>query len=203
MPTQAMYSQNKWRASSSPDAIGVRRFAVNLKKGVDSIDLHPLIAAPLIEMIRWWDQNIEPVKVIHGHNWREVAGQAGTGKLSNHASGTAIDINPDQHPLAAEGTIPSKKRAALLAKAESLGLRWGGSYPGRKDEMHFEWSKSPIESPELALTNPNARKNSFYVPPSYIPWYQNPWFYSLAATVVLTTAVTTLAISRRNRRDRK
>jgi hypothetical protein len=198
MPTPAMfYSQNKWPAASSPGAIGVRRFAIDLTKSVDSIDLHPAVAGPLMEMIKWWDQNIEPVKVIHGHNWREIAGKKGTGKLSNHASGTAIDINPDKHPLASEGTIPSKKRAALLAKAESLGLRWGGSYPGRKDEMHFEWIKSPQESPQVALTNSN------YVPSSYSHWYTNPWFYAFALTTVATVVGTTVAISRRNRRERK
>jgi hypothetical protein len=197
MPTEAFFSQNKWPASPDPTKIGVRRFAVTLKKGVDSIELHPEIAQPLIDMIKWWDQNIEPVSVIHGHNWREIAGKKGTGKLSNHSSGTAIDINPDLHPLGGEGTVPAHKRSALLQKAASLGLRWGGSYPGRKDEMHFEWIKSPSStrsSTSYGDVAQIARPNTLYVPPEHGPWYKNPWFYIFAAEVVVAVTVPLVTI---------
>lgn len=195
MPTEAFFSQNKWPASKDPAKLGIRRFAVSLKKGVDSIDLHPSIAAPLVAMIQWWDQNIEPVSLIHGHNWREIAGKQGTGKLSNHASGTAIDINPDLHPLASEGTVPANKRAAIAQKAADLGLRWGGSYPGRKDEMHFEWMKAPANSPSsYGALHQIARTNSNYVPPDQGPWYKNPWFYVFAAELVVAVTVPIIAI---------
>jgi len=205
MPTEAFFSQNKWPASPDPAKIGIRRFAVSLKKGVDSIDLHPQIAQPLIDMIKWWDQNIEPVSVIHGHNWREIAGKKGTGKLSNHSSGTAIDINPDLHPLGGEGTVPAHKRSALLQKAASLGLRWGGSYPGRKDEMHFEWIKPPSQFPNYSnaygAIHSIARTNTLYVPPEHGLWYKNPWFYVFAAEVLV--AVTVPLIAFRSARNSK
>ena len=193
MPTEAFFSQNKWPASADPAKIGIRRFAVTLKKGVDSIDLHPQIAQPLIDMIKWWDENIEPVTLIHGHNWRAIAGKKGTDKLSNHSSGTAIDINPDSHPLGAEGTVPASKKTALLQKTASLGLRWGGSYPGRKDEMHFEWIKPPTSS-TYGDVSQIARTNSLYVPPDQGPWYKNPWFYVFAAEVVVAVTVPLVVI---------
>lgn len=200
MPTYEMFSQNRWPASSSPNAIGVRRFAINLAKGVDSIDLHPEVATPITEFIKWFDANIEKINTIHGYSWREIAGKEGTKKLSNHASGTAIDINPDAHPLEsvagsgvsadgkkAVGTFTKNQTTAILQKANELGLRWGGSYPGRKDEMHFEWT-----SPPASL----ARANTHYIPTRYTIWYQNPWFYALAGVTLVTLIATPIAISR-------
>lgn len=180
-------SQNKWPAAQEPNRIGVRKFAITLKKGLDSIPLNESVSKPLLEMIKWWDENIEPVKVIHGHSWREIRGQEGTGVLSNHASGTAIDINPDDHPLGAEGTIPPSKREPLIAKAKSLGLYWGGLYRGRKDEMHFEWIKPPTTV---------AKTNTHYIPPKDRPWHSNPFFYALAGTALITLIATPILIAR-------
>jgi len=61
--------------------------------------------------------------------------------LSNHASGTAIDLNAPRHPLGARGTFtPAQVRTirAILADDFDGVIRWGGDYRGRKDEMHFE-----------------------------------------------------------------
>jgi hypothetical protein len=61
-------------------------------------------------------------------------------QLSNHASGTAIDLNAPRHPLGAVGTFSAAQRAAIrsiLNEAQGC-VRWGGDYTGRKDEMHFE-----------------------------------------------------------------
>ena len=60
--------------------------------------------------------------------------------LSNHASGTAIDLNAPRHPLAKVGTFNAAQRNAIrniLNFCEGV-VRWGGDYTGRKDEMHFE-----------------------------------------------------------------
>jgi hypothetical protein len=62
--------------------------------------------------------------------------------LSNHASGTAVDLNATAHPLA---TTPSANFSAaeiarihaIVARTEGC-VRWGGDYVGRKDGMHFE-----------------------------------------------------------------
>lgn len=61
---------------------------------------------------------------------------------SNHASGTAIDVNAPAHPLA---TAPSANFTAkqiqairkIIADLDGV-VRWGGDYAGRKDGMHFE-----------------------------------------------------------------
>ena len=194
-------SQNGWPASVRPDEIGVKRYVVKVQGGTLTIPLATATAEPLIEMIEWWDQNIEPVKVIHGHNYREIRGHEGEAKpLSNHASGTGVDINPDLHPLEsgkgtgvsaegkkAVGTVPASKVPALLAKAKELGLQWGGSYKGRKDEMHFDF----VPGPEKI-----AKTNSHYVPPPAPPFYKNPWFWGIAGTSVAVLGAVAFAVSR-------
>ena len=136
-------SQNGWPAGQSASAIDVISFPVNLKSGPKKIQLARAAGRSLVEMIEWWDQNIEPVTMIGGHNYREIRGSEGTGKLSNHSSGTAIDINWDKHPLAAVGTVPADKVGAMRLEAAKRGLRWGGDYRSRKDEMHFEVNYKP------------------------------------------------------------
>jgi hypothetical protein len=68
---------------------------------------------------------------------------AGSTVLSNHASGTAVDINATQHP---QYTKPSATFTpgqlagirALLNEFENV-IRWGGDYAaGNLDPMHFE-----------------------------------------------------------------
>lgn len=69
--------------------------------------------------------------------WRPIRGQVSG--LSNHSSGTAVDLNATKYPL---GTMlmalwrKTKIRAHFLVL--SGVIRWGGDYSGRKDEMHFE-----------------------------------------------------------------
>ena len=64
--------------------------------------------------------------------------------LSNHASGTAIDLNATWHPLGMIRTGIFRKAVARAALNDFLAhklkgcVRWGGNYNGRKDEMHFE-----------------------------------------------------------------
>jgi hypothetical protein len=70
--------------------------------------------------------------------------------LSNHASGTAIDLNAPRHPL---GTAPSANySAAQINKIHEIVnyyegvIRWGGDYVGRKDGMHFEINDGVTEA---------------------------------------------------------
>ena len=143
MPTGK--SQNGWPASSNPTSVGIKTFSFDLRGKERKITVAEAIASQFIEIIRWWDANIEPVTQIGSWNYREIRGKEGTGSLSNHASGTAVDINWDKHPLGASGTIPEAKANALRAKVSSLGLRWGGDYRKRKDEHHVEVAYAPLQ----------------------------------------------------------
>lgn len=82
-------------------------------------------------------------------------------ELSNHASGTAIDLNAPRHPL---GTNPSANFSPsqigeihrLLALAGGC-IGWGGDYSGRKDPMHFEIVASEATC-QAALNRLNAQE---------------------------------------------
>lgn len=73
--------------------------------------------------------------------YRAVRGQ--TRGLSNHASGTAVDLNATKYPLG-RALMPFVKKRLIWAKLKMYRgcIRWGGDYEGRKDEMHFEINKS-------------------------------------------------------------
>jgi len=72
-----------------------------------------------------------------------------TDKLSNHSSGTAIDLNATRHPLGKVGTFPNEKVPMIRALAKKYGLIWGGDYRNRKDEMHFEVGLTPAKAAAL------------------------------------------------------
>ena len=60
-------------------------------------------------------------------------------------SGTAIDLNSSHHPLGQVGTFEPGKVPMLLALCKKYALTWGGSYRGRKDEMHYEISIDAVK----------------------------------------------------------
>lgn len=139
-------SQNGWPAHPDPEVVKLVRMTIPLRSGKSvTLPLRAETAPALVEMVRWWDANVEPVNPgdTGSHNYRKIQGYS---YLSNHASGTAIDINGSRHPLGARGTVSPTLAAAITAKAKSLGLRWGGTYKKRADEMHFEVNAPPPAS---------------------------------------------------------
>lgn len=140
-------SQNGWPAHNDRDVVNVATVSVAVKNGTVKVPLRREVAPQLTAMIQWWDANIEPVYTsgknagTWGWAYRMIRGSATT--LSNHASGTAIDVNAPLHPLGKSGTVPADKVAAIKAKAAELGLRWGGEWTRRPDEMHFEVVSGP------------------------------------------------------------
>jgi hypothetical protein len=103
------------------------------------------MAAPVFtELIRWFDEEIEPVKSVGSYCHRPIRGYEGANKPSHHASGTAIDINADKHPLGAWNTFSPAQQAKIRAKIPELGLAWGGDWTKRPDDMHFEVRLDPV-----------------------------------------------------------
>lgn len=60
--------------------------------------------------------------------------------LSNHAFGSAFDINAALNPLGAEPAFPGKAGCVydLVRIAHDHGFYWGGHFASRRDGMHFE-----------------------------------------------------------------
>ena len=170
LTTTGSTSQNGWPASPRGSDIGIVTLSLRLRNGTKTVQVAERAADVLGEMIEWFDRNIEPVETLGSYNYREIRGYEGSGTISNHGSGTAIDINASKHPLGAVGTFTTAQAAMIGAKAVSLGLRWGGDYRGRKDEHHFEVMFSP--------TAEMIRKTAM-----------NYWWVGLISVAALTGAV--------------
>ncbi len=57
-------------------------------------------------------------------------------KLSTHAWGIAIDLNPETNAQGSAGDIDSE----LISIFRSAGFKWGGDWQGRsRDPMHFQF----------------------------------------------------------------
>jgi peptidoglycan L-alanyl-D-glutamate endopeptidase CwlK len=96
-----------------------------------------------------WDDDLSMIaNNTSGFNYRQVTG--GT-KLSKHALGRAIDINPVQNPYVRGRTVlpPGAKydpqAAGTLTAGHAVtrafvdaGWTWGGSWSSLKDYQHFE-----------------------------------------------------------------
>jgi len=142
-------SANGWPASKDRAEIGIKSFTVpgtNLK-----LACAEAVAPLLIGFANEFHSLIEHIDGGSLDDWgycyRDVRGNVG--KLSNHSSGTAIDLNATKHPLGKVGTFPNEKVPMIRALAKKYGLIWGGDYRNRKDEMHFEIALTPAKVVEL------------------------------------------------------
>lgn len=151
-------SQNGWTVLSgySDDRL------VSIPKIVGKVRGEP-VSIIFTDLVETFDQTVEDVD-LGSDDWgfapRPIRG--GT-TPSNHASGTAIDLNAQRHPLGARGTFASAQVAAIRRMLDRYTtadgkrvVRWGGDYTGRADEMHFEIVGSISECREVAarLTAP-------------------------------------------------
>ena len=130
-------SYNGWPASKDPEEIGIKSYTV---PGTNrKLRCAEAVAPLLIGFAAEFHALIEPIDEggldEWGYCFRDVRGVVG--KLSNHASGTAIDLNATKHPLGKAGTFPAEKVPMLKALAKKYRLAWGGEWT-RPDEMHFE-----------------------------------------------------------------
>jgi hypothetical protein len=142
-------SYNGYPASKDPAAIKIKSYPV---RGTDrklrcAESVGPLLAAFAAE----FHELIEPIDEgtfdDWGYAYRMVRGNAT--KLSCHSSGTAIDLNATKHSLGKIGTFPAEKVPMIRALAKKYGLKWGGDYVNRKDEMHFEVEVSAAKAKAL------------------------------------------------------
>jgi hypothetical protein len=142
-------SYNGYPASKNPAEINIKSYPV---KGTDrklrcAESVGPLLAAFAAEFHELIEPIDEGVFDDWGYAYRMVRGNAT--KLSCHSSGTAIDLNATKHSLGKIGTFPAEKVPMIRALAKKYGLKWGGDYVNRKDEMHFEVEVSAAKAKAL------------------------------------------------------
>lgn len=132
-----MKSQNGWPAN---DRSLIRTYTIPGTTQKLAIRSGP-VATILLYVATQFHRRVEAIHPgwCWGYAERQIRGGIA---LSNHASGTAIDLNAPAHPL---GTDEKKTFTAveistirkILAECSGV-VRWGGDYRGRQDPMHFE-----------------------------------------------------------------
>ena len=136
-------SYNGWTASKDQAEIGIKSYAIpgtQLKiRCAEAVA--PLIVGFCTEFNELIEELDDGQLDDWGYAFRDVRGVPG--KLSNHASGTAVDLNARSHSLGKMGTFPIEKVPMLRALAKKCGLFWGGDFKNRADEMHFEINVKP------------------------------------------------------------
>jgi hypothetical protein len=150
-------SQNGWTASKDKSEIDIDSFLIPGTKV--HLTCTRSVAPLLVGFAAEFHELIEPIDEGSLDDWgwcfRQIRGSSTA--LSNHSSGTAIDLNATKHPLGKAGTFPLAKVAMIQALAKKYSLRWGGDYRGRKDEMHFEIAIPPSKV-EAAIAKIGANK---------------------------------------------
>jgi hypothetical protein len=142
-------SHNGWPASQDRNAIGIQSYRIPGTR--ISFACARAVAPILVNFAKDFHEQVEPIDKGQlddwGYAYRPIRGT--TVHLSNHASGTAIDLNAVKHPLGASGTFSKAQERTIRQLCAQYGLRWGGDYEVRKDEMHFEINISPEKAKRL------------------------------------------------------
>lgn len=117
------------------------------------LTVHRLAKAPLLALFAAWERE-GLLKHLHSFNGafasrfkrqngteaerREKCAKLGAGALSNHAYGTAVDLNAPELPLGRPCPPSHPFQLYLAPIARGMGWEWGGDYRTRPDPHHFE-----------------------------------------------------------------
>ncbi len=92
--------------------------------------------------------------------WRTVGG---SNRFSEHAIGTAIDVNPQQNPYSRSNYLITNMPSWFVDSWSDSGFCWGGNWVTVKDAMHYSWSGPGLTpgypgrpAPYPPLTSPSA-----------------------------------------------
>jgi hypothetical protein len=131
-------SPNGWPASEDRKAIGIQSFVVPGTKL--KIACAQAVAPILVAFCKEFHELVEPIDQGQLDDWGYAFRMTrGSDKvLSNHSSGTAVDLNALKHPLGKSNTFNKEQCNIITLLITKYGLAWGGHYKKRKDEMHFE-----------------------------------------------------------------
>ncbi len=131
-------SPNGWPASEDRKAIGIQSFVVPGTKL--KLACAQAVAPILVAFCKEFHELVEPIDQGQLDDWGYAFRMTrGSDKvLSNHSSGTAVDLNALKHPLGKSNTFNKEQCNIITLLITKYGLAWGGHYKKRKDEMHFE-----------------------------------------------------------------
>lgn len=136
-------SQNGWTVIDSYSSPKLKRLG-GFAGSIHHVT-HPIFEYLIAEFAR----RVEPIHVGTQDDWAYTYRPiAGTDVFSNHASGTAVDINARKHPQGHRGTFTDaqvREIREILREIDDV-IQWGGDWTRVPDEMHFEIRGSVSES---------------------------------------------------------
>lgn len=154
------YTQNGWPVLPG-DSPKLHTWIIPARNGAFSLRLRYGAAGfVLATFALWFSETVQRVKgaTLDDWGWAPARPIPGSTDLSNHDSGTAMDLNATAHGLSLTGTFNSTQERAIHDKLRRYHgvIRWGGDYVHRKDEMHWEIVQSlhatTVQARALMLT---------------------------------------------------
>jgi hypothetical protein len=101
---------------------------------------HRIVAPRVVELFaRWQRAGLDRLILSYGGSFSPRFIRGSRSVLSQHAYGSAFDINVEWNPLGAVPALRGAKGSTreLVPIANELGFYWGGHF-ARRDGMHFE-----------------------------------------------------------------
>jgi hypothetical protein len=132
-------SQNNWTVLTETSRM-LHQWVIPTERGDVILPLRRGTAGFLLcHFALWFDEHIE---VLFGRGddfgwaYRRIAGST---EWSNHASGTAVDLNSSSHPSGSlTFTISDVDAIHQRLKRAYPVIRWGGDFRTTIDQMHYE-----------------------------------------------------------------
>jgi len=119
---------------------------VSLIPPTGKVRIHRLVGPVFLELWRQWEtEGLLAHVLMWGGAYAQRFVRGSTTNLSNHAFGSAFDINVPWNKLGARPVSAGEKGSVreLVQIANKLGWYWGGHYKNRADGMHFELCQLP------------------------------------------------------------
>lgn len=113
---------------------------------IKRVTVHKSVAVELAEVLQSISEQGYEIREISGYNFRN---KVGSGSLSSHSYGLAIDINYSYgNPFVKNGKIivgnvygsdplSMKNNSIPVRELKAAGWKWGGEWKNSKDYMHF------------------------------------------------------------------
>lgn len=130
--------------------------SVRISQLARTVTVHRLARLPILALWAAWERK---GLIQHIHSWNgswacrfkrqngtederaKKCAILGAAALSNHAFGSAFDVNAQELPLGAFVPADHPFRTELAPIARDMGWEWGGDYKVRPDGMHFELAR--------------------------------------------------------------
>ncbi len=128
--TQVANSLVYWRIATSTKTVRIHERALPAARLVDANILANAAAGRYYSIISagsWF--------------WRTVGG---SNRFSEHAIGTAVDMNPQQNPYSRSNVLRTNMPSWWVDAWSDAGFCWGGDWVTVKDAMHYSWSGAGV-----------------------------------------------------------